>query len=234
MKSIVRRVARLAVPLMVFVLAACGQTVQPMSDSMTEAVAEQPATTEPAPALPVTAATAPEKSSPADASSVTAPEKPSPADTPSPEPSAQQPPAPSSAGEPPAPPQSSTAGQSTDPGGVLVGRGFASVSVREGDRPRELVEGTRIEVSFERRGDHDVVRWRAGCNTVGGAVRIDADRLRIRPGAGTTVGCDEQRHQQEDWVSAFFHGDPFWELEGDRLTLTSQDVVMEFEPIPYW
>lgn len=231
MKSIVRRVARLVVPFMVFVLVACGQTVQHTLDSTADGVAEQPAATEPAPALPATFAPAPEEQSLADSASGPA-EKPSQSDSPSPEPSLQQPGAPSPAGEPPA--ARSTAEEPDDPGGVLVGRGFRSVSVREGDRPRELVEGTRIEVSFERRGDHDVVRWRAGCNTSGAEVRIEADRLRIRPGGGTDVGCEERRHRQDEWVSEFFQADPFWELEGDRLTLTSQDVVMEFEPISYW
>jgi heat shock protein HslJ len=111
----------------------------------------------------------------------------------------------------------------------LWDRTFVSVTVTEGDEPRQLVPDTRIEVTFEERENQGVVRWAAGCNAFGGEVEITADRLLLGEVGGTEMGCRDQFQEQDEWLLGFFDSDPHWRLSDDRLTLTSGETVIELE-----
>lgn len=82
-------------------------------------------------------------------------------------------------------------------------------------------------MSFEKREDGDVVRWRAACNTSGGLVAVTPDRIKMDDDiVSSAIGCPGPPQQQDDWLNGFVVSDPYWELEGDRLTLhTSEDVI---------
>lgn len=115
----------------------------------------------------------------------------------------------------------------------LLRHTFESVGVTEDGQPRSLVAGTRIVLGFEERRRTDVIRWVAGCNFHGAAVEITSDRLLLGEISGTAMGCRDERHEQDDWLRGFMSSDPFWNFErrvvaGDRLTLTSEDTVIEF------
>jgi len=48
-------------------------------------------------------------------------------------------------------------------------------------------------------------------------------------GMGSTeMGCSADRHQQDEWLAAFFLASPTLELEGDMLTLTTADATLVF------
>ncbi len=112
----------------------------------------------------------------------------------------------------------------------LWGRTFASVAVTEDNRPRPLVADTRIELTFEKRGDEGGMRWQAGCNIAGSSVEIAAERLLVGDEiAGTSQGCRDELHEQDEWLMGFFRSDPHWELHDERLTLTSGVIVIELE-----
>ena len=110
----------------------------------------------------------------------------------------------------------------------LWGRTFVSRSVTDDGSRVELVDGTRIRVSFEQRRAGDSVRWHAGCNTAGGKVAVSPDRLDVTEIASTAVGCPDERQRQDAWVNRFFGSRPFWRLAGDRLTLRVDDTVIRF------
>jgi heat shock protein HslJ len=107
----------------------------------------------------------------------------------------------------------------TDSEGI-EGRTFLSESVTENAESRELVEGTRISLQF---GDDGRLSANAGCNNLFTDVSIGADVLETGLVGGTEMGCDQARHDQDQWLSAFLESSPAWTLDGDRLTLSSGD-----------
>jgi len=100
----------------------------------------------------------------------------------------------------------------------LLGRTFLSESVTEDGAPRDLVEGTRISLEF---GEDGQLVALAGCNHLLADVTVRDDRLEITGVGSTEMGCDEERHEQDQWLSGFLSSSPAWALDGDRLTLTS-------------
>ena len=224
----------------------CGQKIAhvpaaaPHPPSVTPGVAVEPTPSPVTAALPTMSAPAkpaatPAPEAPADESADVAGRRAQPPQPPAtPQPSPQPSPTP----VPPEPSERAPAAEPDpephDPGRRLADRGFASVRVTQDGRPRPLVEGTRIEIAFERRDTGDVVRWRSGCNISGGDLTVTQRRLLVDPTGGTLMGCAEERHDQDGWVRAFFQSDPLWELRDGRLRLEADDTVVVFEPARYW
>jgi heat shock protein HslJ len=105
---------------------------------------------------------------------------------------------------------SACAPQGPSPAGGPWGRTFLSRSVS-----RTLVPGTRIELRF---GDGKLDA-QAGCNHIGGAARIDRQRLVLGEVATTEMGCDPARHEQDAWLTAFLQAGPALRLDGAELVL---------------
>jgi heat shock protein HslJ len=105
----------------------------------------------------------------------------------------------------------------------LDGRTFLSTRVTDKGVDRPLVPGTTIRLTFNKDGQLGV---NAGCNHMGGSYRIDGGVLRFEGGAMTEMGCDEPRHEQDDWVFGFLGARPAVALAGNDLTLTAGDVVI--------
>ena len=107
----------------------------------------------------------------------------------------------------------------------LDGRTFLSSGVTDKGAARPLVPATSIRLTFNKDGQLGV---NAGCNHMGGTYRIEGGILRFEGGAMTEMGCDEPRHKQDDWVSAFLGSRPTVALAGNDLTLTAGDLVIRF------
>jgi heat shock protein HslJ len=105
----------------------------------------------------------------------------------------------------------------------LTGRTFLSEQVTEGGEPRPLVEGTRIEIGFS---DDGRLRATAGCNTLSGAVEVQARRIVVGELASTRIGCPPERHDQDRWLAGVLTADPVYELRGTRLVLESGDTAI--------
>jgi heat shock protein HslJ len=105
--------------------------------------------------------------------------------------------------------------------GELTGRTFLSESITEGGQDRELVEGTRISLDFTTDGQ---VSANAGCNHLFGDVTVTSERLEVGLMGGTEMGCDPQRHAQDEWLMDFLESSPTWLLDAERLTLTAGDT----------
>ena len=114
---------------------------------------------------------------------------------------------------------------STGPEQPFDGTEWLSTAVTEDGADRALVDGTRIRVSFT---DGELAAS-AGCNTMGGAYRIEEGLLVVEGGAITEMGCDEQRHAQDDWLFGFLGSQPAVAQEGDKLTLTSEETVIALQ-----
>jgi heat shock protein HslJ len=110
-------------------------------------------------------------------------------------------------------------------GPALDGSEWLSIAVTEDGADRPLVDGTQIRLSF---ADGQLAAA-AGCNTVGGSYRIDGERLIFEGGAMTEMGCDEERHAQDDWLVSFLGSGPTMAQSDDKLTLTSDVTVITLQ-----
>lgn len=101
---------------------------------------------------------------------------------------------------------------------------YLSVSVTENGGERELVEGTRIQVSFE--GDR--ISASAGCNSMGGSYTVsEAGVLEVADLSMTEMGCDGPRQEQDSFVSAFLTSSPMVQMDGDTLVLATDSTRIE-------
>lgn len=114
----------------------------------------------------------------------------------------------------PSPPSASPGG-SAPPAG-FDGRAFLSTRVLVDGRERSLVPGTRIRIDF-RAGR---IGASAGCNQLGGDYRIEGGLLRLANAAVTEMGCDPERHAQDEWLFDFLGRGPTVTLADDVLTLS--------------
>lgn len=111
------------------------------------------------------------------------------------------------------------------PGASLEGREFLSTSVTEDGVNRPLVADTQIRLSF-RDGQ---IGASAGCNSIGGTYRLEGDRLVFEGGGMTEMGCDDERHAQDDWLAEFLGSGPVVSLVGSELRLTSDGTVIALQ-----
>ncbi|MGI5179474.1 META domain-containing protein [Dactylosporangium sp. CA-152071] len=104
-------------------------------------------------------------------------------------------------------------------GGGPWGRTFLSQSTS-----RPLVPGTRIELRF----DDGKVGFRAGCNYISGAARIDGGRLVVSEIMSTAMGCEPQHAEQDTWFATFLEAGPQLRLEGADLVLEGGGTTVSF------
>ena len=104
----------------------------------------------------------------------------------------------------------------------LDGRAFLSTGVAVGGAPKQLVAGTRIRLEFRQ----DTLGAAAGCNTFGATFHIDGAILRISGGATTEMGCDQPRHDQDEWLFGLLGSSPTLALAGDQLTVTAGTTLI--------
>ena len=90
----------------------------------------------------------------------------------------------------------------------------------QGTEEVQLVEGTRISISFTA----DQIGIRAGCNIMGGSYRLDGDVLVANALFMTEMGCDPPRDAQDAWIATFISGRPTIALDGNDLVLTVGDT----------
>lgn len=110
---------------------------------------------------------------------------------------------------------------------ALDDRQFVSTSVTGHD----LVEDTRVLMSF----NAGTLSASAGCNTMSVETSWDRDALVAGDLAMTAIGCDPDRHAQDDWLAGFLASAPTFALDGTTLTLTGeheQVVLAEILPEP--
>lgn len=107
---------------------------------------------------------------------------------------------------------------------ALDGRQFWSISVLENGVERPLVDDTRISVRF----NNGNISASAGCNSMGGPYQVDNDgQLTVREMASTEIGCDPERHAQDEFVAAVLTARPQLTLNGHDLTLATDTVRIQ-------
>ena len=114
---------------------------------------------------------------------------------------------------------------SSTPQSTLDGTEWLSTAVSEDGGDHPLVEGTQVRLGFA----EGQLSASAGCNSMGGAYRVDDGRLILTGGAMTEMGCDEPRHSQDEWLFGFLGSQPTVAQEGDKLTLSSEETVIALQ-----
>ncbi|WP_122262887.1 META domain-containing protein [Ornithinimicrobium cerasi] len=114
-------------------------------------------------------------------------------------------------------------GAGAGPGGPSVeGRTYLSTGVTEDGGTRELVPGSRVQVSFV----DGRVSASAGCNSMSGAYRLVDGTLVVEPMAMTEMGCPEELMSQDAWLADLLTAEPALAVDGDTLTLTTASTVL--------
>lgn len=114
-----------------------------------------------------------------------------------------------------------------EPSGVtaddLDGSSYASTEVTG----HELVEGTRVRLSFE----DGTLAVSAGCNTMTAEYDVTGDRLAWSgPPAATMMGCLDDVAAQDEWLTSLFQTGATVQLVDGDLELTQDEVVLTLEP----
>lgn len=112
--------------------------------------------------------------------------------------------------------------------------------------PRPLLDGTEFRLTFasgpafERQEgdlsiDHDAeghLIWDA-CNTGRQPLEVDGGRLQlVGSGRYSDIFCPEEMDEQDGWLGGFLASDPSWELQGDQLTLSTQEATLVLREDP--
>jgi len=106
----------------------------------------------------------------------------------------------------------------------LDGHVFLAQKVTEGGKPRALVEGTQLSLSFQKDAR---VGADAGCNSMGGRYAIEGGKLVITDSAITEMACPG-RLEQEAWYMKFLLASPTLVAEGDKLVLEGEGTRIEY------
>ncbi len=112
-----------------------------------------------------------------------------------------------------------TTSPAPDPASV-EGRTFLSTKV-EG---QVLVPGSRIRLAFE----NGSLSGSGGCNTFGGAYRIEGGRLVTGQTFMTEMACEQPLMAQDDWVQNLLDGAAVT-LDGATLVLAGDGVVLTLQ-----
>jgi heat shock protein HslJ len=107
----------------------------------------------------------------------------------------------------------------------LDGTEWLSMAVTDDGVDRPLVDGTQVRLAFA----DAQLSASAGCNTMSGTYGIENGRLVVDGAAMTEMGCDEERHAQDDWLFGFLGSEPEIQQDGVKLTLTSGATVITFQ-----
>lgn len=117
------------------------------------------------------------------------------------------------------------AGCATVPDASLDGTEWLSISITEDGADRPLVDRTQIRLSFT----DGQFGASAGCNTMGGDYRLEGGMLIMEGGGMTEMGCDDERHAQDDWLVHFLGSQPSAVRSEDKLTLTANETVIALQ-----
>lgn len=88
----------------------------------------------------------------------------------------------------------------------------------------DVLAGTAVRLHFS---DNEL-SFGANCNHMGGSYSMAQGRVVVGDMFQTEMGCDAERHAQDDWLQAFFASKPKLVLEGTTLTLSNDASSLVF------
>jgi heat shock protein HslJ len=76
------------------------------------------------------------------------------------------------------------------------------------------------------------VTGNSGCNSLGGEYEVDDDQITFGAITSTLMACDDARMAQESAVTQVMSGTADFEIEGQTLTITNNELVLVFSALP--
>lgn len=116
-----------------------------------------------------------------------------------------------------------------EPSARLSGRTFSGDIVTDAEAPRPLVQGTAITIAFDAPSETgtQTITWHAGCNTMSASLAEADGRLQVAALVSSTYrNCSAERAEQDRWLSDLLKAEPSWTLDGDTLTLVSENTII--------
>ena len=92
--------------------------------------------------------------------------------------------------------------------------------------PTPAVSGTEAGLTFK---EDETVSGNSGCNGFGGNYKVQGDQVAFDQIVSTLMACDDPRMKQENVVQKVLSGTAIFKMEGNRLTLTNNDMVLVLE-----
>lgn len=80
-------------------------------------------------------------------------------------------------------------------------------------------------------GDDRTVSGSGGCNSLGGEYEVDGQQIAFGDITSTLMACDDARMAQESAVTQVLSGTADFEIEGQTLTLTNNELVLVFSAL---
>ena len=93
------------------------------------------------------------------------------------------------------------------------------------EAPIPAVEGVEAGLTFNEDG---TVTGTSGCNGLGGDYTVAGDQITFGEFVSTLMACDEPIMAQEEGAHKVMTGTATYEIEGDRLTITNNAMVLVF------
>jgi heat shock protein HslJ len=92
--------------------------------------------------------------------------------------------------------------------------------------PTPAVPGTQAGLTFK---DDGTVTGNSGCNGFGGNYKVQGDKVAFDQIVSTLMACDDPRMAQEGVVQKVLTGTASFKMEGNKLTLTNNDIALVLE-----
>ena len=96
--------------------------------------------------------------------------------------------------------------------------------------PTPAVPDAGAQITFNEDG---TVVGNSGCNGFGGKYTVEGDQITFSEIVSTLMACDEARMAQEDAVHKVLTDTATYEIEGNTLTLTNNDLVLVLTRVSY-
>ncbi len=117
------------------------------------------------------------------------------------------------------------------PTDAVAGHVFRVVAVEQDGQPMPLFDGApTVWLAIDRRS----FGLYAGCNHMGGSLRLTPSRLRALDLMTTQMACPGDAERRDELLSSFLARGPAWKRDGDRLVLVqgTTTVTLERDDLP--
>lgn len=81
-------------------------------------------------------------------------------------------------------------------------------------------------------GEDGIVSGSGGCNSLGGEYEVNGNEITFGEITSTLMACDDARMAQESAVMQVLSSAAEYEIDGQTLTITNEDLVLVLSAVP--